>query len=399
MQQASPHNDRPAVCFVAIEALGALTGGNDSQANGAELQQVLVARALAARGYAVSFVTADRGQGDAIDLDGIRVFKAYRPSAGVRGLRFIHPRFTGLWRAMKRADADVYFQRTRDAATGLVAAFCRTRGRAFVFSVASNANCRSQPGGSRHERALYRYGLARADRVIAQTRDQQRMLWANYGIQAAVVGNCGAEPAQPSVGREGPGAQPRVLWVGRWAPVKRFEMLLDVAARLPGVGFDVVGGPAAGEGGAYARALLDRAAATPNVRLHGRVRHDEMRGFYERADALVCTSSTEGLPNTFIEAWSVGLPVATTFDPDGVVARAGLGVVADDAPGLAGGLARILCDGGQWREMSLAARRHFQRNHTVDAVIDRLEQVLRDVVSARQAGPSRPVPAEAGGDR
>jgi glycosyltransferase involved in cell wall biosynthesis len=40
----------------------------------------------------------------------------------------------------------------------------------------------------------------------------------------------------------------------------------------------------------------------------------------EAAVALVSTSSHEGMPNTFVEAWGHGVPVLTlSFDSDGVV--------------------------------------------------------------------------------
>ena len=168
---------KPSICFVAPDAYPGLVGENDARLGGAEIQQVIIARELWARGYRVSFVTEDHGQQDGMEAGGIRVFKGYRRSSGVPVVRFVYPRMVRLWAAMMRSDADIYFQRTSDAITGIVAAFSRKHNRKFVFSVASNADCQVHlPHCAAHERRFYRYGLRRANSIIAHTFVQQRML-------------------------------------------------------------------------------------------------------------------------------------------------------------------------------------------------------------------------------
>jgi len=77
---------------------------------------------LRRRGREVSFVTYDHGQADGVEIDGIRVYKAFERQAGLRGLRFVHPRWTGLCAAMRRAGADIYYQRTAGVESGRCAA-------------------------------------------------------------------------------------------------------------------------------------------------------------------------------------------------------------------------------------------------------------------------------------
>src|SRR5678816_2271582 len=101
----------PSVCFVAPKAFPALSGREDlAHVGGAERQQVLLAEELARRGHRVSFVVLDHGQADGEEVvRGIRAFKCYRLEDGIRGVRFLEPRLRGLWSAMRRADADVYY--------------------------------------------------------------------------------------------------------------------------------------------------------------------------------------------------------------------------------------------------------------------------------------------------
>ncbi len=57
-------------------------------------------------------VMLDYGQPDATEVRGVTVYKMHKPDEGIPVLRFVHPRLTSLWRALKRVNADVYYQRT-----------------------------------------------------------------------------------------------------------------------------------------------------------------------------------------------------------------------------------------------------------------------------------------------
>jgi glycosyltransferase involved in cell wall biosynthesis len=98
-----------------------------------------------------------------------------------------------------------------------------------------------------------------------------------------------------------------------------------------------------------------------------------MPDLYRRATCLCCTSQHEGFPNTFIEAWSHGIPVVTTFDPDGVVQRLGLGFVAYDILGLTNGISSLAEQSALWLNYSRRARDYYTANHQQDAALRRFE--------------------------
>ena len=110
--------------------------------------------------------------------------------------------------------------------------------------------------------------------------------------------------------------------------------------------FDVVG--AANSDSAYARTLTKRAGTLTNVIMHGRVRHSEMVKYFRRGRVLCCTSAYEGFPNTFLEAWTVGTPVVSTFDPDSVITQHNLGWTASNVDELIVATSRV---NGSVREM------------------------------------------------
>jgi len=365
----------PRICFVAHNAYGAMAGGRSGSIGGVEHQTALMARWFVGRGYEVSVVTWDEGGPAEEMMDGVRVIKLCRQDAGTKGLRFFWPRWTSLVAALERADADVYYHNLAEDVTGQVALWCRRHGRRFVFSVSANTQCRAQLGYARHERTLYRYGVRVADQVIVQTRTQQEMMLANFRRASVVLPMPCPGPSEEDYCRAMPernGSQ-RVLWIGRICPIKRPEQFLDLAEACPEASFDLVG-PA--DGNEYGRTVSARAKTIANVTWHGPASRDRVPEFYKRAKLMCCTSRSEGFPNTFLEAWSYGVPIVSTFDPGGIIAAKGLGIIAHEVQGLADGVRRLCNDPRRWQEMSRRGREYYLANHTVDAAMAKFEKVI-----------------------
>lgn len=378
------------VCIVAHNAWGAMAGGHEGHIGGVERQTSVFARWLAQRGHTVHLLTWDEGQGRQCYRDGVEVIPICRRDAGFPGMRFLHPRWSGLLRAMRRADAQVYYQNGAEYVTGQVALWCRQHRKGFVYSVASDPDC--DPTLPRmksiRERLLYRVGLRLADRVVVQTGAQQRALLAGFGVDALALPMPLTTQSSPrAIGENHDTPQPfLVLWVGRICPVKRLELLLDVATMRPQMAFEVVGTP--DPINEYTRSLLARAQTLPNVVHRGRVPFDEMPDVYRRATVLCCTSAYEGFPNTFLEAWSHGIPIVTTIDPDRVVERHRLGLVAATPSAIAESLARMRTSTALRNEFSGNARRYVAAFHVPEIALPRFETVLQ--AACRRGRPSTP---------
>ncbi len=382
MRRQSPSR-RISICLVAHFAYGALRDGASGHIGGVERQTSFTAKWLAAKGHDVSLVTWDEGQSDGERIDGVKVLKLCRRDAGIAGVRFVYPRWSSLHRALARANAEVYYQNCAEYVTGQVALWCRLHDRRFVYSVASQPDCDPKLPLMKkwRDRILYRHGLLSADLIIVQTESQRAMLQSGFGRDAMVIPmpcpgpeeDAYAPPVPPANGRR------RVLWVGRVCAVKRPDRYLDLAAACPDLQFDIVGPD---DGTAFSRAVLDRAARLPNVKYHGAIRREHMSAEYEQAACLCCTSDVEGFPNTFLEAWSNGLPVVSTWDPDGLIGQLRLGGTATDMAGLERAIRKLLEDRAFWLETSENARRYYLDNHATDKVMRRFEDAFIGTTSA-----------------
>lgn len=371
------------ICIVAHNAFGALANNGRGHIGGVEHQTSLLAKWLAAAGHAVSLVTWDDGSDSRAEIDGVRVLRVCQPRAGLPGLRFLHPRWTGLIKALRAADADVYYHNGAEYVTGQVALWCRRNGRGFVFSAAADADVDGTlPALTRSlDRRLYRTGLRLADAIIVQSEKQRSLLKKGFGRESSILAMpCPEEPDTIFTQRSQPSSHPRVLWVGRISPVKRLEWLLDMAEQTPAVHFDVVG-PA--EHSTYAAPLLERAKTIPNVTLHGRKNRRELVPIYQSADCLCCTSIREGFPNTFLEAWSHGVPVVSTLDVDSRISTLGLGAIATSPKALSEAIVHLFADHERWRTASRTARQYFIEQHSLATAMPRFASCFKRVASNR----------------
>ena len=95
------------ICFVGLDnypVLNPLFGAN--YIGGESVQQTLLSKAFSSLGYEVSMVDKDFGQRDGEVVDNITVWKTYADGKGIPLVRFIYPKVTSIFRALKNANAD-----------------------------------------------------------------------------------------------------------------------------------------------------------------------------------------------------------------------------------------------------------------------------------------------------
>ena len=288
---------KPSICFVAPTTYPVFAGDRNIRfVGGAEVQQSLLAAELAQRGYPVSMISIDYGQREGEVLNGVRLLKMHKPNAGLPGFRFLHPRVTSVWAAMRRADADVYYQRASGVHTGLVAAFARRYQRVSVFAAAHDHDFRPDPPSLRlrRDRMIFGWGIRRVTRVVTQTERQQALCREVFGRESVHIDSAYGHRGEPAA------HSGVVLWVANAKRHKRPHLFLELAARLPQYRFRLVGGPAdQAEERRYFEELQARAKVLPNVEMTGYVPYADIESMFDGAAIFVNYFGRRRLPEYF----------------------------------------------------------------------------------------------------
>lgn len=378
---------RPSVCFVAPNLYPILVGdGSKGFAGGAEVQQNFIARGLVARGYSVSIVTSDFGQDDDFRVDGIRVIKIATRHSRLPFIRFIHPGITSLWSALKSSDADIYYQRSAGWPTGIVGMYCRFHQRQFIYAAAHDLDLIKErthvlfnyPQAWR-AKLLFRFGLRSANAIVAQTAVQHDAC-RQWHMRDAVQIPSGYSPLRSSNCIKQPSLN--VLWVAALRKWKRPELFLELARCLPTIHFHMVGGAEPGEEGKalYLKTKL-LAGNLPNVTFHGFLPLVEADSLFEKATLFINTSDSEGFPNTFLQAWSRGVPTISFVNCGAHDDAGSIGVVVRSFNEMVEAVQRLAIDDTARKAEGSRARLYFDQYHSVDAVIDKYELLFTSLLA------------------
>lgn len=366
------------ICFVSLSAYGYF---NDSApAGGGSQRQFHLLSTNLPDHFDVHFVVGDYGQPRTEQRDGVTLHRAYNPDRYASTTeRLVH--LWELWRALRRADADVYITRCFPRKLAVLYPLLFALQRPLIFHVAGDPFVEKPvPGVNGLRRLLYERALENMSDVVAQTEYQAAQLDHHWDISAPVVPN--GYPSASVVDTHE--IREYFLWVGRIdEEQKRPHLFLDIARDHPEQTFVLVG-PADGHT-EYTEQVQYRAAELNNVTYTGPVAPDEIHEYYQKAIALVNTSAFEGFPNTFLEAWRYATPVVSLSLDPGRFLTAGA-----DPTGFANGsvselstLVDELATSPEFRrDLGVVGMDSFLEQYQLDAVVESYRRVIEDVLES-----------------
>ncbi len=352
--------------------LAARAGISGGSTGGAETQIFLLARELRRRGLRVAIVTFDIAAGLPDEVEGVEVvaLPARTPGSSRRRLLLWGVRLVA---ALARIDGCVVVQRGAGAITGISAVVARLGARPFVYSSANVIDFEYH----RLERdrwVLRLFGLGRrlARTIVVQSDEQAELCRRHWGRSSTIIRSL-AESAPLRT------ASPEAfLWIGRLAPYKRPDIVVELARRIPNARFWILGS-ASPQHPELLEQLRRQALELPNLELLSPRPRGELGHLYDRAVAVVNTSEYEGMSNVLLEGWARGVPALVhSHDPDGLVVREGLGWYAE---GSLNRLADLAAGAWAGRDDQAAiadrCRSYLAREHIPARVAERWEHVLR----------------------
>lgn len=372
------------ICFISFFSFPVLSQSISEVVGGAELQQGILAGELVKKGYDVSFLVPDRGQGLCQLIEGLKLYKSLPEGLTRKKLinkLYWYPLIPGIiWRRLSLADSQIYFQKKVGATSALVAFFCWVKKRKYVYCVASDDEVNGTYIKNRKFPFswLTQLAIRSADGIIAQTRHQQELLKLNFNRDSTVIKNmCSIPDSLPP--KEQP---PVVLWVGIMRKVKRPELFLKLATALPEVKFRMIGGASPWEDPDYFEELKKSAARLPNLEFLGFVPYHQVSQYFDTASILVNTSDLEGFPNTFLQAWSRFTPVVSlNVNPDEIISRYGLGCYSQTFDQMVKDVRSLIQNEALRCEMAERGRRYVKQKHDAGKIVPRymklFEQLLR----------------------
>lgn len=339
---------------------------------GAELQQALIGEGLAKRGHQVSFITMNHGQSEIENLNGFSVISTFKPDEGISGLRFFYPRLYKIWKALRKSDADIYYVRCAGFILAPVVLYAHLKRKKVVYCGAYDTDFDPEKIDLPYSRdkMMYFWALKRCNAVIVQNVLQQKTLQNNFHLEGRVVHNGLSELQNDRLTGE------HILWVANFLPRKNPHLFIELAKRFPQEKFVMIGGEVDQK---FKRDFTKQAEKVSNLEIKGYLPFKEANKEFGKAKLFVNTSDYEGFPNTFLQAWSHGVPVISFVDPDDLITENRLGVRVKNINEMTQKVNEFL--GNKLTFSSQAIKDYFEKNLTIEKTIDKHELIFQQLAS------------------
>jgi glycosyltransferase involved in cell wall biosynthesis len=353
-----------SVCFISLDAYPLFGRVEKGVQGGAEVDIYMLSTELAKdKNFKVSLITGDYGQDPVEQIEDVTIYKTTglrNPAAAL-----------SIWKAMGRANADIYFKKGASSIAALVALYCRLHKRNLFLRTASDIDC---DGTYIRENWLrgraFLWALKQTKQVFVQKESDRVLLKETTGVSAIVLPN-GHRILEPSSQKRG-----CILWVGRSTRYKEPELFIKLAKETPGERFVMVCQQSKDDN--KYDDLLAEAKTVANLTFIERVPFHEIDGFFQRAKVLINTSNAEGFPNTFIEACKCAAPILSLkINPDRFLDKHRCGMCANGDWQRFKKMLTELLEPQTAKQYGDNARIYAQENHDIKKIIEQYKKLFR----------------------
>ena len=315
-------------CFYGSGIYDALIG---NPPGGAELQVALIAKALSENEHQVTIID-NKGSGTETKVGSLTV--KFTAKSKVKGIRFITQKIPNSFRFLIKAHADYYYVRGLSYLNVIVAFVVRKLKAKFILGLAHDTETLSLK-----LRFSYVFSIRtsvftwlksdlpsclagailfkRADFVLVQHADQKKALYTR-NLKSVVYPNI----FLPVKGKQNQDNLEYFVYAGSLNERKGLTELLLILENCKGMKFEIIGQPH----GKHSEEKVNLFKNYSNVQYFGPISREVVLCEICSSKGLINFSKMEGFPNTFLEAWSCGVPVFSLWvDPGGVIENFNLG--------------------------------------------------------------------------
>lgn len=353
------------------------SGEFEGEIGGAELDLYVIATELARHeDFHITFYTGDFGQEDMIRITDnliLRKFRYWNEKEYPRWHHKILRRLCCIW-ILLRDGSEVFFSEAHGELWGYVVLVRKFLMRKrTVYRIASDLDLKSlrEKGFDIHD-LIFAFGFKFTDFIIAQNSVQQRMLESKEGRKSTEIKNALRDMpiAEDIVHRKR-----QVLWVGRCIPLKQPLKFVELARSMPEERFVMIS-PGKGE---LKREVIQKSEHLENLKVIDFVNPKRIQENYNQAKCLVSTSTAEGFPNSFVQAFMGGTPVVSLHvNPDGIFTKYDIGRCCHgdlpEAEVFIRSLARE-----RMEQLYTNCRGYFKENHDISQVIEKYKSLFASI--------------------
>lgn len=374
------------VCLISLYAyrLFRPKDGRASPFGGSEVQQYQFGVELSKdRNFEVSFIVGDfyreqqkseRVRIENVDIDLYKAVKCGKRFSLIDSILD----FWKLFLAMKKTSADVYIIRGGGSLAGKVAILAKKiLKKKFIYSSAHDRDS-NRDFFKHHGKIinwLFEYALRHADVVICQHNGQKEAFSENLGIKAMVIRSMYSIEDESRI----PNYESReyVLWVSRLENWKQPEIFAVLAKRFLDEKFLLITNSDTSK---FKRAI----GKITNFAMVNNVPFQKIDDYFKKAKVFVSTSSSEGFPNTFVQAAKNKTPILSLrVNPEGMLEKYGIGRCAKGSVSqLENDMREILSNETMWSTMSRNAYSYAKGNHDIKKIADEYKILFREVATS-----------------
>ncbi len=174
------------------------------------------------------------------------------------------------------------------------------------------------------ERRLFLYGVKKTNGIMVQNKIQNNIVKNNFANKK-VLRIYNGHYIHTFENKK----KYDIIFVATLKEFKRPELFFEIIKRISFlVKVAMVGNNFSDD---LLAARVRDAISELNINYYGEVEPEKVLQLTSVSKILINTSINEGFPNTFIQAWMLGVPVVSLkVDPDNLIRENGLGIVCDD---------------------------------------------------------------------